>query len=36
MARGKRGLTTEEQIAKIDELNASKEEELKALKVQRK
>ena len=36
MARGKRELSTAEQIEKINEAIAVKEEELKSLKVQRK
>lgn len=36
MARGKRGLSTAEQIEKINEAIAVKEEELKSLKAQRK
>lgn len=36
MARGKRGLSTAEQIEKINETIAVKEEELKSLKAQRK
>lgn len=36
MARGKRGLSTAEQLEKINETIAVKEEELKSLKAQRK